>query len=81
MWLSILPIASDWRYYIIALLLFKFADIFKPWPCKAVERLPGGLGIMMDDIIAGLYAGILVSVIAVWFGTSPNIPILESILE
>ena len=81
MWLSILPIASDWRYYIIAILLFRFADIFKPWPCKAVERLPGGLGIMMDDIIAGLYAGILVSVIAVWFGTSPNIPILESILE
>ena len=80
MWLSILPIASDWHYYIIAFVLFRFADIFKPWPCKAVERLPSGLGIMMDDVIAGLYSGILVSLIAIWFGTSPNIPIFQSIL-
>ena len=46
--------------YGLAFLLFRLFDIVKPWPIGTAERLPGGLGIMADDVIAGLLAGIIV---------------------
>ena len=49
--------------YLLVFLLFRLFDIVKPWPIGAAERLPGGLGIMADDVIAGLLAGIIVSVL------------------
>ncbi len=39
-------------------LLFRFFDIFKPFPVRNSEKLPGGIGIVCDDLIAGLYAGL-----------------------
>lgn len=51
---------------IAAFLVFRLLDISKPWPCRTLERLPGGLGIMTDDIVAGLYAGIALRCIAPW---------------
>jgi len=39
-------------------LLFRFFDIFKPFPVRNSEKLPGGMGIVCDDLIAGLYAGL-----------------------
>ena len=36
--------------------LFRLFDIWKPWPARRLERLPGGLGIMADDFVAGFYA-------------------------
>ena len=75
-WLAILPVALDWRYYVVAFVLFRFLDITKPWPLKNFERMPGGLGIMADDIGAGVYAGILTWIIAFWLGTAGNMPTL-----
>jgi phosphatidylglycerophosphatase A len=75
-WLAIMPVALDWRYYVVAFVLFRFLDITKPWPCRAAERAPGGLGIMLDDIVAGVYAGMLTLVIAVWLGLEPTLPSL-----
>jgi phosphatidylglycerophosphatase A len=49
--------------YALVFLLFRLFDIVKPWPIGAAERLPGGLGIMADDVIAGILAGIIVSVL------------------
>jgi len=46
-------------FYALAFLLFRLFDIVKPWPIGAAERLPGGLGIMADDLIAGFFAGII----------------------
>lgn len=40
---------------VLAILLFRLFDIFKPWPIRRFERLPEGTGIMMDDIVAGLF--------------------------
>ncbi len=40
----------------LAFLLFRFFDILKPYPCRRLEDLPGGWGIMMDDVMAGAYA-------------------------
>jgi len=45
-----------------AFVLFRLFDISKLWPVSAAERLPGGLGIMTDDLVAGLFAGAIVAV-------------------
>jgi phosphatidylglycerophosphatase A len=50
---------SLWAF-VLAFLLFRLFDITKPWPIRAAERIPGGLGVMLDDMIAGLAAGLLV---------------------
>jgi phosphatidylglycerophosphatase A len=46
--------------------LFRLFDIVKPWPIRRFERLPGGWGIMLDDLIAGVYAGALLWGIDRW---------------
>ena len=48
-------------FFALAFLAFRLFDIVKPWPVDAAERLPGGIGIMADDVLAGLFAGILVA--------------------
>ncbi|MDR4499469.1 MAG: phosphatidylglycerophosphatase A [Candidatus Scalindua sp.] len=48
----------------IAFFTFRLFDIWKPWPVNYVEKqLPGGLGIMIDDVIAGIYALITTTVV------------------
>lgn len=42
-----------------AFLLFRVFDVIKPQPARACERIPGGLGIMADDLVAGLYANLV----------------------
>jgi phosphatidylglycerophosphatase A len=51
--------ALDWKYLLLAFILFRVFDIWKPFPARQAESLPGGLGIMADDWIAGFYAAIL----------------------
>jgi phosphatidylglycerophosphatase A len=63
-WFALFPIAytgraGDWSLYGLAFLLFRLFDIVKPWPISAAERLPGGWGVMMDDVVAGIAAAIL----------------------
>jgi phosphatidylglycerophosphatase A len=50
--------------YALAFVVFRALDIAKPWPLSAAERLPGGLGVMADDVLAGLIAGLVVAVFA-----------------
>jgi phosphatidylglycerophosphatase A len=45
-----------WKYLLAGLILFRGFDILKPPPVRQLERLPGGLGIMLDDVAAGLLA-------------------------
>jgi phosphatidylglycerophosphatase A len=47
-------------------LLFRVFDVVKPWPVRRLERLPGGAGIMADDLGAALYAGLALAVVARW---------------
>jgi phosphatidylglycerophosphatase A len=60
---------AAWWTAILAFILFRFFDIVKPYPARRLESLPGGLGIMFDDIIAGVYAalGVMLAVCASWF--------------
>ena len=48
-------------------LLFRLFDIWKPWPARQAEKLHGGLGIVLDDLVAGLYANLLLQ-LALFFG-------------
>ena len=59
-WLSLLFLPRTFYIYIIAFLLFRLLDIIKPFPADRSQNLNGGLGIMMDDIIAGIYTNILI---------------------
>jgi phosphatidylglycerophosphatase A len=51
--------------WITAFALFRAFDIWKPWPVRQLEQLPGGTGIVMDDVMAGIYAA-LVLYLAGW---------------
>ncbi len=46
------------KAYIIAFFAFRFFDVVKIWPAGAFERLPGGWGVTMDDVVAGIHANI-----------------------
>ncbi|MEO1193269.1 MAG: phosphatidylglycerophosphatase A [Pseudomonadota bacterium] len=70
-WLTLLPLTvSDlvwsWPLWLASFALFRLFDILKPWPCDPLERLDGGLGVMADDLMAGLY-GALVMTLLLWF--------------
>lgn len=48
---------ADWKWVVIGFVLFRIFDILKPWPIRWIDRkVSGGLGIMLDDIIAGVFA-------------------------
>ncbi len=46
----------NWKYLLLGFILFRVFDIWKPFPARQAERLPGGWGIMADDWVAGIYA-------------------------
>ena len=50
--------ALNWKYLLAGFILFRAFDIWKPFPARQAESLPGGWGIMADDWVAGIYAAI-----------------------
>ncbi len=71
--IALLPVPfvfeTAWWAAILAFVLFRFFDIVKPYPACKFESLHGGLGIMADDIVAGVYAAMVVAAAVVfsWF--------------
>jgi phosphatidylglycerophosphatase A len=59
MWVSLLFLPFTPLTALAAFLLFRALDVFKPWPARQFESLPGGWGIMTDDVMAGIYANLL----------------------
>ncbi len=53
---------------LLAFCLFRVLDVAKPWPLRALERLPGGLGIAADDLVAGAIANVALVVGGALFG-------------
>ncbi|MGA8870741.1 MAG: phosphatidylglycerophosphatase A [Candidatus Acidiferrales bacterium] len=51
-------VALSWKYLLLGFILFRVFDIWKPFPARQAESLPGGWGIMADDWVAGIYAAI-----------------------
>ncbi len=63
-WLTLACLPSDVFVMAAGFLLFRLFDIFKPWPVSwADQRVPGGFGVMLDDIIAGILAAIAAHIV------------------
>jgi len=56
-------IPFSWGYVITGFLLFRILDILKPYPIRNIEKLRDGYGIVLDDVLAGIYANILMQII------------------
>ena len=56
---------QGWQWVVLGFALFRLFDIWKPWPVRVADRqLHGGLGIMLDDILAGIYAWLVLQAVA-----------------
>ncbi|WP_374166716.1 phosphatidylglycerophosphatase A [Arcticibacter sp. MXS-1] len=62
MWISVLFLPVKVPYVIAGFILFRFFDIVKPLFIRRMERLPGGVGVMMDDVLAAIYTNILLQI-------------------
>lgn len=65
-WISLFLISLNWWTPLAAFFLFRFFDILKPFPAGRSQGLPGGLGIVLDDVIAGIYANLALQLILLW---------------
>jgi phosphatidylglycerophosphatase A len=71
-WISLLFVPFSISAALLAFVLFRIFDIVKPFPANQLQSLSGGLGIVIDDVIAGFYACVLMH-IAVYFFDYYNI--------
>lgn len=55
--------APTWSSLILGVVLFRIFDQWKPWPARSLEALPGGLGVVMDDVAAGVWGAVFLVVI------------------
>jgi phosphatidylglycerophosphatase A len=53
----------NWKSFLAALLFFRLFDIWKPWPVRQLEGLSGGIGIVADDVMAGVYGALAIFVL------------------
>lgn len=60
-----------WSWWIAAFVLFRFFDIVKPWPIRQIERVvKGGVGVMLDDVIAAVFTILILDAVALFFVAS-----------
>ena len=62
-WIAIFAIPFAWQYYISALVLFRFFDILKPLYIRRLDNLKSNWSVMLDDVLAGVYANIVLQAI------------------
>lgn len=66
-WISMLPLSgigvTPWWWIVVSLALFRFFDIYKPMGIRSMEKLPGGYGMMADDILAAIYSAVIIIVL------------------
>ena len=62
MWITLALVPPSISLYVIGFALFRVFDIFKPWPVNWADRqLPGAFGVMVDDVLAGIYALVIMA--------------------
>jgi phosphatidylglycerophosphatase A len=63
-WLAVSLVPLQWQWLLGAFVLFRFFDIVKPWPIRQIDRKAGGgLGIMIDDVVAAVFTMIVLAVV------------------
>lgn len=65
--IALFGLPHNLSFFVLSFLLFRFFDIVKPYPISVLEKLPGGLGIMLDDGAAGLSACAIIHAINYFF--------------
>ena len=59
---ALMWVPYSWQALLVAFVAFRVFDIGKPWPIKRLEKVPGGWGVLLDDVMAGIYAHAVVRV-------------------
>lgn len=68
--ITMIAAPAGWIWILIGFALFRLFDIWKPWPISLLDKkVEGGLGIMIDDVVAGVYALICVQILYIFFPT------------
>ena len=62
LWITCFLLPKTWVFLILAFLIFRIFDILKPWPIRRVESFPKGWGIMLDDVLAAIYANLTINI-------------------
>jgi phosphatidylglycerophosphatase A len=57
--ITMLPVAITILHLCVGFVLFRIFDILKPFPINNLQRLPGGWGVVIDDVAAGIYVGVI----------------------
>lgn len=64
MWITLLLAPAAWWWLIVGFALFRLFDVWKPWPIRVFDRrLHGGLGVMVDDVVAGVFAAAVLGLV------------------
>jgi len=60
-------LAPTWEHTWLAFFVFRALDVLKPFPAGAIDRrMPGGAGVVLDDVVSGLYSNVITRVLAAW---------------
>lgn len=62
-WISLLFVPKKAIFILLAFIIWRLLDIFKPFPARQLENIKGGIGIMFDDIVSGLYSLIIIHIL------------------
>ncbi len=66
-WITMIAAPAGWLWIVIGFALFRLFDIWKPWPIRVLDKkMETGLGIMLDDVLAGIYAFVCLQLLAGW---------------
>ena len=63
-WIAVFAFPFQWQYYLYGFILFRFFDIVKPLFIKKIDRLKSNWSVMLDDVLAGVYANIVLQIFA-----------------
>jgi phosphatidylglycerophosphatase A len=63
-------LAPTWEHTLLAFVVFRALDVLKPFPAGWIDqRLPGGAGVVLDDVVSGLYSNVVTRLVAAWLFT------------
>ncbi len=66
-WITMLLAPAGWMWVVIGFVLFRIFDVLKPWPIRWLDKhVHGGFGIMIDDVLAGIFAWLVLQGLALW---------------
>ena len=69
LWITYILVPSGWEWIVAGFVLFRFFDILKPWPIKWLDqKVHGGFGIMIDDVLAGIFAWVVIQAAHAFMG-------------